>query len=359
MQNIVHPAAAQAVDSQVLPVAKSQCEHQRTQTIEQQTIQSREQHNIQSSEQQGNKTNTLPIKQELKPSSDLKQPSEQQVKVVTALAPQVFDKASTPKTQDGDKKATVNNAASVERYLRQEMLERYAGQTEKLHKLRLGIIGAGGLGGLCALLLSNAGVGLLRIADADTIAIHNLHRQLLFTTQQVGLSKAQCAQEAILERSAEAVESFPYKVAADNFAEFASGLDLILDLTDDARSRLEISRLCLERRLNLFSAAVSGYTALFAMFEYADPLFIQQHGCYWCLTQGADINTKVGITGPQAATAASLASHIVLEFLSGNRQLSGKLLRLDLNTCSMFKLGLHRDAECPVCTQFLDKTCSK
>lgn len=277
---------------------------------------------------------------------------------IDTLADEAF---KTDKTVTVDKTVTTDKTPSckTERYLRQEMLERYAGQSERLHKLRLGIIGAGGLGGLCALLLSNAGVGFLRIADADTIAVHNLHRQLLFTTQQVGLSKAQCAQQAILERSAGAVESFPYKVTADNFEEFATGVDLILDLTDDARSRLEISRLCLERRLNLFSAAVSGYTALLAMFEYADPLFVQQHGCYQCLTQGANINTKVGITGPQAATAASLAAHVVLEFLAGNRQLAGKLLRLDLNTCSMFKLVLHRDTDCPVCAQFLDISCKE
>lgn len=284
--------------------------------------------------------------------ADYRASTAYEISTIDTVADEAF---KTDKTVTADK----TPSGETERYLRQEMLERYAGQSERLHKLRLGIIGAGGLGGLCALLLSNAGVGFLRIADADTIAVHNLHRQLLFTTQQVGLSKAQCAQQAILDRSAGAVESFPYKVTADNFEEFAAGVDLILDLTDDARSRLEISRLCLERRLNLFSAAVSGYTALLAMFEYADPLFVQQHGCYQCLTQGANINTKVGITGPQAATAASLAAHVVLEFLAGNRQLAGKLLRLDLNTCSMFKLVLHRDTDCPVCAQFLDISCKE
>lgn len=242
-----------------------------------------------------------------------------------------------------------------ERYLRQEMLELYADKTSALHKLRLGVIGVGGLGGLCSLLLANAGIGFLKIADADTIAVHNLHRQLLFTTSQVGLPKAQCAQQAIIERAASQVECFSYKVEAQNFAQFADSLDLILDLSDDFKSRLEISRLCLEHKINLFSGAVSGYSALLAFFEYADPAFIQDKGCYQCLTQGAHIDTKVGITGPQAASAASLAAHIVLEFLAGNRSYIGKLIRVDLHSLSILKLNLKRDVHCPICNSMLPK----
>lgn len=245
--------------------------------------------------------------------------------------------------------AQPTNLDSSERYVRQEMLERYSGKLSSLANMRLGVIGVGGLGGLCSLLLANAGVGSLRLADADTVAIHNLHRQLLFTSQQIGLSKAECAVGTIQERAAVKVESFPYKVDVNNFDEFAQDLDLILDLSDDSVSRLTISKLCLKRQLNLFSGAVSGYTALFALFEYADPAFVEKYGCYQCLTSGSNINTKVGITGPQAACAASLSAHLVLEFLVGNRSAIGKLIRMDLNSLSMFKLTLQRDEHCPIC----------
>lgn len=235
------------------------------------------------------------------------------------------------------------------RYVRQEMLPNYAKTTQHFKSLRLGVIGVGGLGGLCALLLANAGIGFLRLADADTVALHNLHRQLLFKTTEVGLSKAQCATQAIKERSEAQIECFAHKVEASNFEEFASGLNLILDLTDDWASRLEISKLCLQHQLDLFSGAVSGNTALLSFFLYHDPQFVKQYGCYQCLTQGALINTKVGITGPQAATAASLAAHVVLECFTGKHDFIGKLIRLDLNHLTLQKLTLHRDEACPIC----------
>lgn len=223
------------------------------------------------------------------------------------------------------------------------------GKIEALHKLKLGVIGVGGLGGLCSLLLSNAGVGFLRIADDDTVSLHNLHRQLLFTIEQVGLSKVLSAAEQIKMRSGCEVEAFAQRVDKLSFNNFAQGLDLILDLSDDAESRLEISKLCLENKINLFSGAVSGYTALMALFAYADPAFVESSGCYQCMTAGAKINTKVGITGPQAATAASLVAHLVLEFLVGNRSFSGKLVRLDLKTLLIQKLILSRDENCLIC----------
>lgn len=241
------------------------------------------------------------------------------------------------------------HSPSQERYLRQEMLERYAGKTADFSQLKLGVIGVGGIGGLCSLLLANAGVGFLRIADHDTVALHNLHRQLLFTTAQVGKSKALCAAEQIAERAEGTIEPFARKVDVQSFADFAQGLDLILDVSDDAASRLVISRLCLERQLPLISGAVSGYTALLAIFDYADAAFVEQHGCYQCVTGGAQINTKVGITGPQAASAASLVAHLTLEFLAGNRSCVGKLLRLDLAGFAIQKMGLTRDPQCPVC----------
>ena len=70
-----------------------------------------------------------------------------------------------------------------QRYVRQEMLAGYEQSVEILSTKKVGLIGVGGLGGLCSLLLSNAGVGCLRLADGDSVAWHNLHRKLLFTEQ--------------------------------------------------------------------------------------------------------------------------------------------------------------------------------
>lgn len=237
-----------------------------------------------------------------------------------------------------------------ERYLRQQMLELYAGRQEELASKKVGFIGVGGAGGLSSLLIALAGVGQIRIADYDDLAVHNLHRQILFKESDLGHSKVEAARREILERNSQCdVVAFKEKIDESNFKAFADGLDLLLDVSDNAQSRLTISRLALHHGLDLISGAVSAYTALIATFAYHDPGFVATSGCYRCLTSGAAINTRVGITGPIAESCAAMTAHVALEYLLGNKEHRGKLIRIDLRHMTMNKMNLCADPECPDC----------
>ncbi len=86
------------------------------------------------------------------------------------------------------------------RYNRQTMLPEIGDEgQEKLKKAKVLVIGAGGLG--CPILqyIATAGVGTIGIIDFDKIEIHNLHRQILYTEDQVGSSKALMAKKKKLE----------------------------------------------------------------------------------------------------------------------------------------------------------------
>lgn len=239
----------------------------------------------------------------------------------------------------------------LERYLRPDMLPRYHDKQAMLASRKVGLIGVGGMGGLCALLLGTAGIGELRLADGDTVALHNLHRQILFTNEDLAKSKAEQAALAVSSRIDPAlkVTAFGDMVGPDNFVTWSEGLDVVIDASDNAQSRLIISELCLKAKIPLMSAAVSGYSALFALFDYSSEAFVKEHGCYRCLTGGAKINTKVGITGPIAACASALCAHQVLEWLLGNTELIGSVLRLDLASYRMQRLRLSADPHCLAC----------
>lgn len=248
--------------------------------------------------------------------------------------------------------STSDTDTDAGRYQRQESLEGYEHSVSCFQGKSVGLIGVGGLGGLCSLLLSNAGVGCLRLADGDQVAWHNLHRQLLFTEDDAsaGTIKAEGAYRELKKRNHHTkLELLKERVTEKNFTSFAAGLDLILDVSDDAQSRARIARLALEQGKDLLSGAVSGYTALIALFLFAQSDFVSQYGCYHCLTQGADINTKVGITGPIAASASTLVAHITLEHLLGHKPIYGKLLRYDFKRLMMQHLRLTPDPKCPHC----------
>ena len=63
----------------------------------------------------------------------------------------------------------------------------------KLKSAKVLVIGAGGLGCPVLQYLTAAGIGTIGIVDGDIVDQSNLQRQILYTIQDVGKSKAVCA----------------------------------------------------------------------------------------------------------------------------------------------------------------------
>ena len=88
------------------------------------------------------------------------------------------------------------------RYSRQMLLPEIGlkGQ-EKLKDAKVLIVGAGGLGCPVLQYLSAGGIGTIGIIDFDTIELHNLHRQILYLSNDVGKSKAITAAEKLKKQN--------------------------------------------------------------------------------------------------------------------------------------------------------------
>ena len=83
---------------------------------------------------------------------------------------------------------------SAERYSRQTMLPELGAEGQKrLSATKILLVGAGGLGSPIATYLTAAGIGTLGIIDADKVSVSNLQRQTLYTEDEVGQSKVECA----------------------------------------------------------------------------------------------------------------------------------------------------------------------
>src|SRR6187402_214998 len=117
------------------------------------------------------------------------------------------------------------------RYNRQMMLPEIGDEgQEKLKKAKVLVIGAGGLG--CPILqyIASAGVGTIGIVDFDKIEIHNLHRQILYTQNQVGLCKAITAKETLeVMNPLISILAFEEKLTSENAKRIMQDFDLIVD----------------------------------------------------------------------------------------------------------------------------------
>ena len=156
------------------------------------------------------------------------------------------------------------------RYNRQTILPEIGDEgQEKLKQAKVLVIGAGGLG--CPILqyLSTAGVGHIGIIDFDKIEIHNLHRQILYTESQVGLSKALTAKETV-EKLNPLIEvvAFDEKLIVENASKNISKYDIVVDGSDNFSTRYLVNDTCVALGKTLVYGSILGFEGQLAVFNH-------------------------------------------------------------------------------------------
>ncbi len=126
------------------------------------------------------------------------------------------------------------------------MLEGFGSEGQrKVHAASVLLVGVGGLGSPIATYLTGAGIGKLGIIDDDVVSITNLHRQVLYTENEVGLSKAECAKKRLTALNHE-VEIIAYneRLTRENAADLIRQYDLVIDGMDNFATRFVVSDTC-------------------------------------------------------------------------------------------------------------------
>ena len=156
------------------------------------------------------------------------------------------------------------------RYNRQMMLPEIgdAGQ-EKLKKAKVLVIGAGGLGCPVLQYIATAGVGTIGIVDFDKVEIHNLHRQILYTENQVGQAKATTA-KSVLENLNPLIDiiAFEEKLTAENAVRIIQNFDMVVDGCDNFATRYLVNDTCVTLEKSLVYGSILKYEGQLAVFNY-------------------------------------------------------------------------------------------
>ena len=134
----------------------------------------------------------------------------------------------------------------TERYNRQIMIPEIGEEgQQKIRKAKVLLIGAGGLGSPIATYLTGAGIGKLGIVDDDVVDVTNLHRQVLYSEEQTGLKKAECAKQRLRQLNSEVeIEAYPYRLTAGNAEKMIQDYDIVVDGMDNFATRYIVSDVC-------------------------------------------------------------------------------------------------------------------
>ena len=139
----------------------------------------------------------------------------------------------------------------------------------KIKQARVLVIGAGGLGCPVLQYLAAVGVGNIGIVDFDKVEVHNLHRQILYTENQVGAYKSTTA-KAILENLNPNIniQSFEEKLTLKNAKNIIANFDYVVDGSDNFSTRYTINDTCVALNLPLIYGSIFKFEGQIAVFNH-------------------------------------------------------------------------------------------
>ena len=127
----------------------------------------------------------------------------------------------------------------MERYSRQIMLPEIGNEGQKkLSEASVLLVGVGGLGSPISLYLTGAGIGRIGLIDADVVSESNLQRQVLYTEQEIGLPKVECAKRRLQALSGNIqIDTYQEFFSEKNAMSLVEKYDLVIDGCDNFATR--------------------------------------------------------------------------------------------------------------------------
>jgi molybdopterin/thiamine biosynthesis adenylyltransferase/rhodanese-related sulfurtransferase len=252
---------------------------------------------------------------------------------------------------------------NVPRTLSSEQRERYsrhllipeigADGQQKLLDAKVLLLGAGGLGSPTALYLAAAGVGTLGIVDDDVVDLSNLQRQVIHSTQRIGIPKVDSAEETIHELNPDVkVVKYPVRLDASNIMEIIEGYDVIVDGVDNFPTRYLLNDATVRLKIPVVSASILGFDGQLSVFKpYEGP-------CYRCLFREpppAELAPSCGANGVLGVLPGTMgllqATEVVKLIVGIGEPAIGRLLLYDALAATLSEVKVHRDPDCPICSR--------
>jgi molybdopterin/thiamine biosynthesis adenylyltransferase/rhodanese-related sulfurtransferase len=245
-------------------------------------------------------------------------------------------------------------AEQRERYSRHMLVPEIGAQGQyKLLDAKVLLLGAGGLGSPTALYLAAAGVGTIGIVDDDVVDLSNLQRQVIHTTDRIGVPKVDSAEITMKALNPDVnVVKYETRIDASNIMEIIEGYDVIVDGVDNFPTRYLLNDASVRLKIPVVSASILGFDGQLSVFApYEGP-------CYRCLypvPPPAELAPSCGANGVLGVLPGTMgllqATEVVKLIVGAGEPLIGRLLLYEALGATFTELKVRRDPECAICSR--------
>jgi molybdopterin/thiamine biosynthesis adenylyltransferase len=224
---------------------------------------------------------------------------------------------------------------------------------EKFLSAHAVIVGAGGLGSAAAPYLAAAGIGKITLIDHDTVELTNLQRQIMHTNDAIGLPKVVSGKKTLSQLNPHTqIFDIPQKASAELLEGILPTASIVLDCTDNFKTRHLINAACLKHQVPLISGAAIGFDGQVTVI---DPR-VANAPCYACIFPEDQIFDEVkcstmGVFSPLVGIIGSIQAAQALQVIGQiGEPLIGKLLLWDARTSQMNIIRLDKQSACKTCS---------
>ena len=236
--------------------------------------------------------------------------------------------------------------AQKERYNRQ-IISPSIGEKgqDKLSKIRVLQIGAGGLGSSFALYIVAAGIKELTIIDNDTVSISNLQRQILYKESQIGREKVLAAKESLVSLNSEVkINTYNEYVDEKSVVKYVENKDFIVDCSDNFKTKFLVNEIAVNFNLK---AVIAGIKDFYGQIITINP---KKSACYECVFTKPrimnPIEAPLPVIGVTPGILGTLEALEVIKTTLGLPNLENKLLMVNLLNLMFNTIDLERSDKC-------------
>ena len=239
---------------------------------------------------------------------------------------------------------------TIDRYARQIILKNVGptGQKKILNSKVL-IIGGGGLGSPVSDSLSRAGVGRIGIADYDKVNLSNIHRQSMFSSEDIGKYKVDVIKKRIkLINPKIKVKTFKKKINKKNIDKILKDYEIIVDGSDNFETKFLLNEFCIKHKKFLVVGAISKFDGHLFVFNF-NKIKVPCLKCFYQnMPPDETLNCETnGVMGPVAGIIGNLQSNEVLKnILNIKSNLNSYILIINLIDLTFRKVKFLKKRNC-------------
>jgi molybdopterin-synthase adenylyltransferase len=214
------------------------------------------------------------------------------------------------------------------------------------------VVGAGGLGSPAAMYLASAGVGHIILADNDTVDITNLQRQIMHTTDRVGMSKVESGANALSAINPTIrITSLNKRLEEEALIGTIKQCDVVLDCSDNFATRHAVNAACIALKVPLVSGSAIRFDGQLSVFDFRR----SDSPCYACLFPKDQAPEEVrcsemGVFAPLTGIIGTMQAAEALKILGGfGEPAVGKLMMIDARTMGVSEMRFRKVLSCAGC----------